>query len=200
MKNNSKALRISACVTTILFSFFLVWALYLKFGQYSVIYSQHINLHQFTGYERLMIDINPFAISPLHGDPNQARLEIILNGIVTIPLGIALNTCFKKPSLWKTLLIGFLFSLAIEITQFCTLIGGFTPSDLIMNTIGCFLGWGIYHIIIKNLPNKINLTLFTLGNAILIGILVYAIITVIDCKDLLVEIFKENHLKTIPWK
>ena len=115
MKNiHSKNLKTIVWVTTILYFLFLIWVLYLKFGQYSTIAMQHANLHQFTGYERLMIDINPFKLSPMHSDKRQAVIEIILNAFVTFPLGVALNIIDKKPKLWKHLIIVFSFSLIIE--------------------------------------------------------------------------------------
>ena len=201
MKNiHSQKLKTIVWITTILYFLFLIWVLYLKFGQYSTIAMQHANLHQFTGYERLMIDINPFKLSPMHSDKRQAVIEIILNAFVTFPLGVALNIIDKKPKLWKHLIIVFSFSLIIECLQFVTLIGGFTPSDLIMNTLGCVIGYIIYHVIVKRLPDRVNVTIFTIANAILSASLVYAVITIIDIKELLKEIFSVNHLTTIPWK
>ena len=200
MMNHSKKLRVLALVSTITFFIFLIWSLYFKFGLSSTIAFQHNNLHQFTGYERFMLDFNPFVINPLHPNKVEFLIEVFLNCMVTAPLGVMLNVIDKRPKIWKHLLIVLLFSLFIETTQFCTLIGGFATLDIIMNVLGYLVGFAVYHLIIKRLPERVNVALFSLANALLLAATVCAIITIIDMKNLLIDIFSENHLETIPWK
>ncbi len=65
--------------------------------------------------------------------------------------GLYLNVLFVFPSGFllhlpprKTILLGFLFSLVIEIIQLVTRFGMFETDDLIMNTLGAWLGTVAY--------------------------------------------------------
>lgn len=70
------------------------------------------------------------------------------NIIFFIPLGFLLPFIFSKfKSLFKTLTYGFIFSLLIEVGQLFTLYRATDIDDLIMNTIGTFLGWTIFKLI-----------------------------------------------------
>ncbi len=70
---------------------------------------------------------------------------IIGNIVLFLPLGIILPLCFVKMrhTAWNAL-IGFLVSLGIETTQLITHRGLFETDDLIHNTLGTVLGYGIF--------------------------------------------------------
>lgn len=70
---------------------------------------------------------------------------IIGNIALFVPLGF-LNAASWKPlrSWWKIMLTGFLFSAAIEITQYVTLLGLCEADDMMHNTFGAFLGYQLY--------------------------------------------------------
>ena len=70
--------------------------------------------------------------------------EIIMNVIVFVPVGLLLGLAFNKMK-WKwVLLFSLLLSASIEILQF-VLHRGFSELDDIMhNTLGCLIGFGIY--------------------------------------------------------
>ena len=129
-----------------------------------------------------------------------AVVEIFLNGFVMAPFGILFNFVDRRPKVWKHLLIVFGISLTFEIVQFCTLIGGFATADLIMNTLGYFIGFALYHLIFKRLPDKFNLVLFTIINLLFVAILVYATITIIEMWDLLKKLLSTNHFEILPLK
>lgn len=70
--------------------------------------------------------------------------DAILNIILFFPLGFFLPLLYQKyNSLSKVLLHEFLFSLSIEITQMFGF-GTTDVNDLITNTVGACLGYGIY--------------------------------------------------------
>ena len=69
--------------------------------------------------------------SPLFG--------LYLNVLLFIPFGFLL----RLPP-WKSLMIGFLFSLAIEIAQLISGLGMFETDDLLTNTLGTWIGTVIY--------------------------------------------------------
>lgn len=71
--------------------------------------------------------------------------EIILNVLLFMPLGYLLPAIEERMrSWWKILLLGFFFSLAIELTQLVTHMGCFDCSDLVHNTIGGVLGFLVF--------------------------------------------------------
>ncbi|MEE3392108.1 MAG: VanZ family protein [Lachnospiraceae bacterium] len=80
----------------------------------------------------------------------RAVAYMLENLLLFIPYGILLPNAFKackKP--WVTLLIGFLSSLAIEVTQLITKRGYFQVDDIWLNTLGALVGWFIYFLSVK---------------------------------------------------
>lgn len=70
--------------------------------------------------------------------------NLILNICMFVPLGILLPMFSDKlKKWWKVSLIGFLFSLFIEIVQIFGR-GIFELDDLFNNTVGCMIGFGFY--------------------------------------------------------
>lgn len=75
-----------------------------------------------------------------------AVTTVILNILLFVPLGYLSPLSFAKINrCWKVLLLGFLFSLLIETVQLITRLGWFDASDLLHNTLGAVIGYGIYH-------------------------------------------------------
>lgn len=75
----------------------------------------------------------------------------IENIILFIPLGFMLPCLWKKyEALWQTALSGFIVSLLIEMGQlFNSRITDI--DDLLMNTLGAFIGWGIFRLLQKHI-------------------------------------------------
>lgn len=74
----------------------------------------------------------------------------IENIIMFIPFGVLLPIVFKQVrSGWKCVLIGFLCSCGIEITQHITQRGYLQLDDVVTNTVGMFIGWAIWKIVCK---------------------------------------------------
>ena len=70
----------------------------------------------------------------------ELRMEIVLNYILFIPLGLLLYLCFGEKFGLRVVLAGFLLSVSIELIQFIFKIGVFEFDDMIGNTIGCLIG------------------------------------------------------------
>lgn len=68
-------------------------------------------------------------------------LDIVLNILLFIPLGFLLG---EKS--WKAVLVGFLLSLFIELTQYFLLLGYCEADDVLNNTIGTFVGFGMFRL------------------------------------------------------
>lgn len=65
------------------------------------------------------------------------------NIVLFIPIGVLfpLVTSCKNP--WKIAAMGFCFSLLIETIQLVTLKGYFDPDDVIINILGCLIGFAL---------------------------------------------------------
>lgn len=74
--------------------------------------------------------------------------NIILNFGMFVPLGFLLPQLIKKTdSVWKVLIIGFLFTFSIEMLQLLLKRGVFEPDDLLGNTVGAVIGYGLYYLV-----------------------------------------------------
>lgn len=83
-------------------------------------------------------------------------IDTILNIILFVPLGFFLPLLYKKYHHMKTVaLTGFLFSLAVEIVQMFGW-GSTDINDLITNTVGVCLGYLVYYLLSKVLPNNLR--------------------------------------------
>lgn len=79
--------------------------------------------------------------------PESMVIGDILNILLFVPVGIftegiLLSKKLKISLLWSTIL-GFMISFAIELIQLLTRRGWFDADDLLMNTIGAFVGGGV---------------------------------------------------------
>lgn len=70
----------------------------------------------------------------------ELRMEILLNYVLFIPLGLLLYVCFGEKFGIRVVMAGFLLSASIELIQLIFKIGVFEFDDMIGNTIGCLIG------------------------------------------------------------
>lgn len=75
------------------------------------------------------------------------KKELLFNTIMLIPVGLLLPAVLKKQRFRKTMIIGIGISIIIEITQLLTRRGFSETDDIITNTIGTLIGFGIYSLI-----------------------------------------------------
>ena len=73
--------------------------------------------------------------------------NIILNYLMFVPLGFLIPIGIKRFKLWwRVTACGFGLSLLIEVFQLILHRGIFEPDDLLANTVGCMIGYGVYRI------------------------------------------------------
>ena len=79
------------------------------------------------------------------------QLRIIaLNILLFVPFGYLLPVLWKKADRWwKTVMIGFAVSLAVELLQLVTRLGMFDVDDIINNTIGAGAGYLLYLVLLR---------------------------------------------------
>ena len=70
----------------------------------------------------------------------ELRIEIVLNYLLFIPLGVLLYLCFGKKLGLRVVIAGFLLSVSIELIQLLFNIGLFEFDDMIGNAVGCLIG------------------------------------------------------------
>lgn len=80
-------------------------------------------------------------------------INIIGNILIFVPLGIIIKYYFNFLNNYNAVYIGFIISLSFEFIQLKTGLGIFDIDDLLLNTIGCFIGILIYQLI-NNYQNK----------------------------------------------
>lgn len=82
--------------------------------------------------------------------------DATLNIIMFIPFGFFIPWCIKRLQNHSFLIVGlgFICSSLIELTQHYTLRGSFETSDILCNTIGCFIGVCIYKFLLKNVVEE----------------------------------------------
>ena len=68
----------------------------------------------------------------------------ILNFLLFIPLGFSTGACMRNRNVMKALGIGFSLSLAIEMIQLLSKRGVCNIDDLILNTLGCVIGYWLF--------------------------------------------------------
>lgn len=73
--------------------------------------------------------------------------ENIMNVVVFIPVGLLLGIAFKQVTWWNALLVGCGISVTIEALQFFLMRGFSEVDDVMHNTLGCLLGYGIMTIL-----------------------------------------------------
>ena len=74
-------------------------------------------------------------------------VENIMNVVVFIPVGLLLGIAFKQTTWWKALLLGCGISITIESLQFIFMRGFSELDDVMHNTVGCVIGYGIYKLV-----------------------------------------------------
>ena len=85
------------------------------------------------------------------------RTNLIGNILLFIPIGILVPMVGKWSERWyKTSVCGFCLSFVIESIQGITGKGYFDYDDLVLNTIGTMIGWGIWKMIIGLYDKYIN--------------------------------------------
>ena len=70
----------------------------------------------------------------------ELRMEIVLNYLLFMPLGVLLYLCFGERFGLRVVIAGFLLSATVELIQLTFKIGVFEFDDMIGNTIGCLIG------------------------------------------------------------
>lgn len=79
----------------------------------------------------------------------------IINLLIFLPLGMLLPELFRKMRKIKnTVWVGFTLSLCIEVAQYVLACGDSQTEDIIMNTLGCYVGYKLWNVFDKKRVHK----------------------------------------------
>ncbi len=156
----------------------LIWAIIFKFSAVSVI---HIN-PQMTLADRFFNGFHFFDFLVESNRWLQIRgcLVTVLNVLLFMPWGIYASFFWDKK---RTVFSAFAFSLLVECTQLFANFGVFSLEDIILNTIGAFLGVLIYQKYICRLSQpttqKINQWTIRIGGTLSVFAYINVIVAMI---------------------
>lgn len=89
-------------------------------------------------------DFHPFwSYAAIHEGRKELLEENMMNILVFVPVGVLLGCGFRSITWWKVILIGGCLSVGIETLQLITKRGFSEFDDVIHNTVGCMIGYGI---------------------------------------------------------
>lgn len=189
---NDQTLRRLVLAATIMYAWLLIWALVFKLGIPSILITNYTNLKDMTLEERIMWDIIPFNYRGDGAYKAGLIMDTVLNCFVFAPFGIALSYLFKKQNVIRDISICLGFSLFIEVFQLFTLIGNPATEDLITNTVGYFIGIGIYHLIFRRLSTKTAVKTFAVIVIVFAIATVFSLVTMVASAELIFKIMKKT--------
>lgn len=92
----------------------------------------------------------------IEGGRTSLIYENILNIVLFIPVGLLLRAVLQKKRLFRTVIVSIFISIIIEILQFSLKKGFSELDDVIHNTLGCVIGYGIAKMIILSFMSLNN--------------------------------------------
>lgn len=94
--------------------------------------------------ENKKYDFQPFwSYSALKDGKEVLFVENLMNVVVFIPIGLLLCLTFRNIKWWNAMLIGCCISVSIEALQYFFHRGFSEFDDLMHNTLGCLIGYGM---------------------------------------------------------
>ena len=184
---NEKTLSRLVIAMIVMYSWILIWALVFKLGNETILKNLYINLKDFTLKERILWDLVPFNYRGEGEYKMKIILDTVLNCFVMAPLGVMLCYIFRKPNVLRDAAICLGIAVAIESLQLLTMLGNPATEDLITNTVGYFIGFGLYMLLFRRLSVKSTVIVALVADVLFAIGSVYALISTIGVADLLYQ-------------
>lgn len=74
-------------------------------------------------------------------------VENVMNVVIFVPVGLLLGGVFRSMTWKRVLMIGLCLSVGIEVLQFVMRRGFSEVDDVIHNTLGCVIGYGVFSLV-----------------------------------------------------
>ena len=184
---NEKTVRRLVIAMLVMYAWMLIWALVFKLGNETILRNLYINLKDFTLKERILWDLVPFNYRGEGDYKKQLIVDTMLNCLVMAPVGIMLCYIFKKPNVFRDAAICLGISVLIESIQLVTMLGNPATEDLITNTAGYFIGFGLYMLLFRRLSKKATVIVALVADFVFVIVAIYALISTIGIADLLYQ-------------
>ena len=139
-KKTARRIRTAGGVLFLIYMILLIYLLFFaeSYGRARGLEEYHYNLVPFREIRRYLC--YPEVLGTYAVVTNLAG-----NVIGFLPFGVILPVLKRNlRSFWKILLLSFELSGMIEVTQLLTRVGSFDVDDIILNTLGGVLGYGIF--------------------------------------------------------
>lgn len=125
------------------------------------------NLHAFSSYK-----------SAWANESKTEAQHLVLNIVMFVPFGFLMPVALKKcEKWWVTYVVGFCASLFIELLQFVTRRGACDVDDIINNTLGAMIGYGLIRVLLvitKKKKGKRTLVFLQLPLLVTVGVFAVA--------------------------
>ena len=150
---------------------YIIYHLFV-FSHWIILFKLSVSIDQLPHFRS--INLIPFYY------PNKTTYqirEVLDNLIIFIPFGLYLKTLNINSE--RTIFLGFLLSLSLELSQYIFCLGASDITDLITNTTGVLVGVGLYYLlkkIFKEKTNKIILALAAIVTILFISLIVIILI------------------------
>ena len=180
MKSLTK-LQKSALGTFLVYTLVLIWVISLKCNMEWPIYVSRMMMGGMSIPERAEWSFCHFRFNgdgPIYS--KDAIEDMIVNVILFLPVGMTLPMVFKKRGYLKTPFVAFILSLAFEMVQFFSTIGGFAYIDLITNTLGAIVGMVILYLLLKVIKPDLACKILCVFQIIFAIIVVFGTINTIN--------------------
>lgn len=128
----TKEIRKYSIILFSIYLFCLFWVVTLKCNLRAGVLDSRYFMSRFTLAERMRLSLGKFIVSDVP--------DILVNILIFMPLGLVFPLIREKKPILTSAILGFSISLAAEIFQIISCIGGFAYIDLIDNTLGAVLG------------------------------------------------------------
>lgn len=122
-------------------------------------------------------------------------LQEVLNVVVFAPFGLYISHFTKKNKIVWSVALSLLLSVTFECLQLVTNIGCFSAIDIIDNTLGGLVGWGVYALIYNETPKRLK-TLSVASIVILaiaVPLAIFALVKTISMWDFYVAILTKTY-------
>lgn len=120
---------------------YIVWLLLVEYS--FLLYCSTVIYRKMLPEKRF--DLMPFwSYRAIMDGKEQYLAENIMNVVVFVPVGVLFGIAMRRRNVWAALLVGAGLSAGIEVLQFVFNKGLAEVDDVMHNTLGCLIGYGLY--------------------------------------------------------
>lgn len=142
--------------------------LYVVVLLWLVLFKLKVHIFSVFHHHYRSLNLIPFAApSMVHGEIGYG--EMVYNCLFFIPFGLLLNVNFKQIKFLPKLAFILVFSISVEVVQYIFAIGATDITDVIMNTLGGFIGLKLYSVCNKLISSeRLDGIIISLGAVLLV--------------------------------